>query len=460
MLSRRSFLGSATALGSGAALAAGCSTLGTPVTPPGAPQETEINVAAYTRYISLAGPLDTGSPLAGPKDKYWNAIAALEDDKENPFGPARARYRPVLKFYEEIEVPAEPPKTAAEREVYWDLALSATAELLDTLDADLVTVWPEEARFWGEKGLLLPLERFSSPEETDFSLDFHEPILNQYRKNGQLYALPVDARPLMLYYDEDYFASRGVPPPDAGWTWDTLVENAERLTARREDGAVARWGLEAHGNRIFWALWQNEAAVVDMELLQCRIHEPAAVEALQFVHDLIHEHRVSPAVNYLDLWNLMNRSPAAMLYDLVPAFPNDRKQFRLAPLPQGRAPAVPLRTGFGIGIAARSQRAETAYAALKGLIYAVQSQMYIPASRSGVAGLQDHRTELRPEEVAAVQYSLEHGREWPQFGLQLHAMDAITQGLVRGDDVQTIVNDTCSLVHEYKETGKLPYPEE
>ncbi len=454
MLTRRSLLAGS------AALAAGCSTVGTSLAPPGAPQATEVNVAAYTRFISLWGPINLGAPLEKPEDKYRKALAVLEADKENPFGPARGKYRLALRFYEEIEVPAEPPKTAAEREAYWDLALKATAELLDALDADLVTVWPEEARFWGENGLLLPLERFSSPEETEFSLDFHEPILNQYRRNGALYALPVDARPLMLYYDEDYFAVRGVPPPDASWNWDTLVENAERLTARRDDGAVARWGLEAHGNRIFWALWQNEAAVVDMESLQCRLHQPAAVEALQFVHDLLHKHRVSPQAAYLDLWNLMNRSPAAMLYDLVPEFPSNRKQFRMASLPRGRVPAVPVRTGFGIGIAARSQRTEVAYTALKGLIYAVQAQMYIPASRSGVARLQDHLTELRPEEVTAVQYSLEHGREWPQFGLQLSAMDSITQGLVDGDDVPTIVNDICSLVHEYSQTGKLPFTEE
>ena len=40
-----------------------------------------------------------------------------------------------------------------------------------------------------------------------------------------------------------------------------------------------------------------------MDTRQCRLPEPAAVEALQFVHDLLHKHRVSPLAEMRDLWD-------------------------------------------------------------------------------------------------------------------------------------------------------------
>ena len=87
--------------------------------------------------------------------------------------------------------------------------------------------------------------------------------------------------------------------------------------------------------------------------------------------------------------------------------------------------------------------------ALKGFNRAMQEHVAIPAGREAVARLADIRTDISPEEVVAVQSSLDHGREWPQHGLQLQIMWELTQSLGRGDDVATIVNQACSIAHEY-----------
>ena len=118
---------------------------------------------------------------------------------------------------------------------------------------------------------------------------------------GALYALPVDARPLVAYYDADYFSLNELPPMDSSWDWDDLVESARKLTRRGTEGRVTRWGLAAHTNQLWWALWQNEAEAVDAQTLQCRLQEPAAIAALQFVRDLLHTHRVSPLAFSMDL---------------------------------------------------------------------------------------------------------------------------------------------------------------
>ena len=216
MVTRRSLLGTT------AVLAAGCSTVGNPLTPPSAPQDAEIKVAAYTRSIYLSMPYGNYVDGDDNEDRFERAVAALEEDEDNAYGPKRGGYSLALRFVEDFAPQIEQPKTVEEAEAYWEARLDAVAEMLDSLDADLVTVWPHEARWWGENGLLLPLDRFSGAGESELNQEFFPTVLNQYRRDGALYALPVDAAPLMLYYDQEFFANQGVPMPDATWigtTW-------------------------------------------------------------------------------------------------------------------------------------------------------------------------------------------------------------------------------------------------
>ena len=344
MLTRRSLLGSS------AVLTAGCSTVGNSLATPSAPQATEVNVVASTTYMYLSPQIDGGPYIENPEEKYQRAAAALEEDSRNPYGPAHGRYRLALRFFNEMFPFIEGiPKSQAELNAARARSLKAVAGILRNLAADLVTVRPEEARRWGRNGLLLPLDRFSGAEEAEFEREFYPSVLNPYREDGALYALPVGATPRMLFYDEEFLEKQGVPPPDVSWDWNDLAENAVKLTTRKADGTVARWGLVAHGVRIFWALWQNEASLIDMETLQCRLQEPAAVEALQFVHDLMHKHRVSPVATPWDLWDYTRRTPPALLYDSPPLYVSQSNRFRMASLPRGKVHTATVGAAFGIG---------------------------------------------------------------------------------------------------------------
>ena len=46
---------------------------------------------------------------------------------------------------------------------------------------------------------------------------------------------------------------------------------------------------------------------------------------------------------------------------------------------------------------------------------------------------------------------MEHGRSMPQNVPALFAMDSVVKGLVRGDDVATVVTGACSVVCEYQQ---------
>ncbi len=449
MLTRRSLLGSTAVLGGAAALATGCSSLGIPLSPPSTPQGNVIKVAASPRSIYLVLPYGNYTDDDEAEVRFERARMALEEDETNAYGPKRGGYSLDLRLVNDFYPPYVEPKTEEETEAFIAARLESVATVLDDLDADLVTVWPEEARHWGENGLLLPLDRFSGAGESELNQEFFPTVVSQFRRDGALYALPVDAMPQMLFYDEGFLNRQGVPPPDSNWSWDDLARSAATLTSSKQDGTVSRWGLIAHGHGISWALWQNKANIVNSDTAQCRLQEPAAVAALQFVHDLLHKHRVSPLAEMRDLWDYHWRTPPAMFYDFPPIVHNQRNDFRMAALPRGKVSATPVRTRLGIGIAARTQRTEAAFMALKGFNRAMQAHVAIPAGREAVARLADLRPDISPEEVTAVQHSLEHGREWPQHGLPLTILYELAQGLGRGEDVPTIVNQACSIAHEY-----------
>ena len=407
-------------IGGAAALAAGCSSLDSPLSVPESPQPTALNW--------VSGPflgLNDRLGVLHPKEALHQTLAALRDDAENPHGPKRGRYQLTLRYVEYSAIPSDYPA--------W----------LEEIEADLVTVHAGNAKALAESGLWLPLDQFMGTADPELEAAFFPSAVEQFR-HGALYALPVDARPLMLSYDAEHFAREQVlPPTDGSWNWDDLVENAVKLTRRREDGTPVRWGLGAHSNQVWWALWQNQAEAVDPDTLQCRLQEPAAIEALQFIRGLIHSHGVSPqTIN----WEF----PPAMVYALPPWRPRDG-DYRLAALPRGKVQAVPVFGDIGIAIAARTENAESAYTALKGLVHALQTRVDVPAERGAVARLGEHRTDLRPEEIAALQSSMEHGRSMPQNVPALFAMDSVVKGLVRGDEVASVINEACSVAREYQQ---------
>ena len=114
MLTRRSLLAST------AVLAAGCSTVGNPLTPPSAPLDAEIKVAAFTRSMYLS--LSYGDYVPGDDNevRYERALAALEEDENNAYGPKHGRYSLALRFVESFYPPYveadEGPKTDEEIE--------------------------------------------------------------------------------------------------------------------------------------------------------------------------------------------------------------------------------------------------------------------------------------------------------------------------------------------------------
>ena len=425
MLTRRALIASS------AALAAGCGPFRSSVDLPSLPQPVALTWHVMPSiYFRRAG-----QNVQMPRDVLPQIAAALEGDAEDPNGPARGRY--TLTGHA-LENPEPSPRSTEE-----------FAEWIGGIESDIMVVDAWMARGLGEQGVLLPLDRFIASDEPDLTDTFYPFVLEQFRGNRGLYALPLSAEPLMLHYDARYFAQQGVPPVDETWDWDALVEHAVKLTRRYDDGTVMRWGLMSHMYGIWWALWQNEAEMFDLATGQCRLQEPAATEALRFCHDLLHTHRVSPTRGALDL--VQNFNPPSGSWPAMSYIPYQSlwwPGYRWAELPEGNVRSVPVTADLGLAIHTQTKHTEAAYTALKGLLNALQRFVHVPAQRDAVARLEEFHPTLQPEEATALQRSMEHGHALPYNSIG-PTMYQIVDDLARGANVAAVANGACAFLQEH-----------
>lgn len=124
--------------------------------------------------------------------------------------------------------------------------------------------------------------------------DIWESAINRYRYNGKttwdgdIYCLPKDMGPTVLYYNKDMFKAKNVelPPKDRPMTWEELLDKAQKLTG---DGV---FGIGPIWHEAF--VWSNGGDFLSEDRKTFTLNEPKAVEGLQFVADLTNKYHVCP----------------------------------------------------------------------------------------------------------------------------------------------------------------------
>lgn len=116
--------------------------------------------------------------------------------------------------------------------------------------------------------------------------------------NGELYGFPIRWVDGALFYNKALFDEAGLDYPNDTWTYDDVLAAAQQLTKDTDgDGEVDQWGLLATMNHIMLdsIIKSNGGQVVDDTYSKCMLTEPAALEAIQWVTDLVQVHKVSPS---------------------------------------------------------------------------------------------------------------------------------------------------------------------
>ncbi|MCC7354565.1 MAG: extracellular solute-binding protein [Anaerolineae bacterium] len=113
------------------------------------------------------------------------------------------------------------------------------------------------------------------------------------RYQGKLYGLPLSLDVSVLYYNKTLLQAAGGDPQAGVRSWDEYVLYGKAATQEDRVGfAMALSNTNNLASYIPW-LWAQGGDYADKGWTKSRLNEPAGVNALQFLHDLIHVHKIT-----------------------------------------------------------------------------------------------------------------------------------------------------------------------
>jgi len=169
---------------------------------------------------------------------------------------------------------------------------------------------------------------------------------------GATVALPRGFSNQCIYWNVDLFDKMGVAHPPqswdaAGWDFAGFLDTAQKLTTG--SGGGAQYGFTVGTDFVGgWGQWlyANDAHVFDDQFTHCLVNQPAAVQALQFMQDLIVKNKVAPTPATLSTENplsLFLSGRLAMLFAPVASVATYRPakfKWDFAITPKGAGPRV------------------------------------------------------------------------------------------------------------------------
>ncbi len=202
-----------------------------------------------------------------------------------------------------------------------------------------------------------------------FALDFPSD------PNGRIWGVVRDIQTVVLYYNKELFNEVGLKYPDETWNWDSLLAAAKKLT--KKQGRNNQYGFYSQ-NWItagwFNFIYQNKGRILDETRTKSMLNQPEAIEAVQFMVDMIHKYKVAPTDEAISgVGTLGGAFPAnlvAMQYhnSLQASVYNQIKDldYDVSVLPKGKIRAVSYNANpFVINAKSSSEKAKAAWEFIK-----------------------------------------------------------------------------------------------
>lgn len=145
------------------------------------------------------------------------------------------------------------------------------------------------------RGALENLDPFAAAQADWNKDDFLPGPYDVYVFQGSLWSVcdcPVGRG---LFYNKTIFDKEGLPYPDESWTWNTMLENAQKLTKRTGDRTDQFGMMFYNWNNCYETMVvQNGGNIVDEAMTKCLLRQPEAYDAIQWWADLSNKSKVAP----------------------------------------------------------------------------------------------------------------------------------------------------------------------
>ncbi len=161
---------------------------------------------------------------------------------------------------------------------------------------DVVRVAIEGIQYMVDANMALPLNDFFDdyPEILDDYDDLHPNLQSAFEIDDDIYGLTWDWNNIVTHINTDMLEDVGLPFPEEDWSKEEFLEYAQELT-REVDGEQV-FGItvpEMYFQTNAW-LYNFDAAFLTDDLSESALDTPEALDAFQFMYDLVHEYEVSP----------------------------------------------------------------------------------------------------------------------------------------------------------------------
>ncbi|QRF22694.1 ABC transporter substrate-binding protein [Alicyclobacillus sp. TC] len=194
-----------------------------------------------------------------------------------------------------------------------------------------------QAPTFESEGAVIPLNSYI--KQSNYSLsDFFSGALNMFVANGQVYGIPRDQSPLVLYYNPVMFKQAGISGPPK--TWAELYADAKKLT----NPAKKIYGIVQTPQEPRWAqfVYQAGGSVMNHNMTQMTLNTPAALKGFSFFVNLYRSGVAAQPQDVGATWGgqALGMGRAAMTFEgawaipyLQDTYPNT--SFAIATLPKG-----------------------------------------------------------------------------------------------------------------------------
>ena len=173
-----------------------------------------------------------------------------------------------------------------------------TTQVAGGQSPDIINIAIEGARLLQSKGLLQPLDEFiaNDPSAKELTDDVDPALIAPFKIDGKTWYIPHSWNNMIIYYNTKIFKDAGIDPPKPDWTWDDFLGIAKKLTTGSGADQVFGFGIPNFNFGLQPWMLTNGTTQLTTGWVDSNLNDPKVVEAMTFVHDLVHVHKVSPAV--------------------------------------------------------------------------------------------------------------------------------------------------------------------
>lgn len=298
------------------------------------------------------------------------------------------------------------------------------------------------AKIYIPAGLILDLQKYIDRDNVDTSV-FSESIKDLYTVDGKLYAIPKDYDTIGLYYNKALFDKANVPYPTDSWTWDDLLDAAKKLTVKDSEGNIQQYGYIAIPNSqmsTYDYILQNNGQIFNEDGSKALVDSPEAIEAIQFLADMMFKHKVSPTgaeQQEINAHQMFLSEKAAMLAHgswMVARYHETLgDKLAVAPLPMKKRRATVVH-GLGFAASAKTKHPEEVWEFLKFLATKEAQELQAGVAIPAYKGAEQEFLDMYPSvNVKLFIDALEYG-----YPLPVSPKSPVVAGQIFDDEITNI----------------------